>query len=222
MMELRRLPMVGSTRHDLPAKWYEDVSMSRFETQVHVIDSEPLGISQWMTEQGLPNAVLNFGAPRTPGGAYLQGRTAQEEDLCCRMPQLYESLIVHPRLYKRPEGLGDTTALWSESMVVVRDPNYDRLREFGEPVNVITAAMPNLRSADQEVIRTVKGWKRSVRQRVRTVLWTARENPIENLILGAWGCGAFRNPGGWVARVFATELASREWKIGRASCRERV
>ena len=44
------------------------------------------------------------------------------------------------------------------------------------------------------------------------MLWAACQSRIENLVLGAWGAGAFRNPGGWVARVFATELASAEWR----------
>ena len=72
--------------------------------------------------------------------------------------------------------------------------------------------MPKIKRRDQPLIRNRQAWEQAVRCRVRTVLYTAWRNGYRNLVLGAWGAGAFRNPGGWVARIFATELASREWR----------
>ena len=119
-----------------------------------MIESEPIVMSQYLTDHGSPNAILSFGAPHRPGGAYVVGQTAQEEDLCCRIPQLYLSLTPHQELYSRVEGLGDTTALLSEDLVVTRDREYAPIEDVGASVNVITAAMPNIRGRDQPQIRS--------------------------------------------------------------------
>jgi uncharacterized protein (TIGR02452 family) len=208
----KRLPTREARVVELPRDWLETVGSLTLSTQVHVIEAEPLSISQHLTRRELENAVLSFGAPRRPGGSYESGRTAQEEDLCCRMPQLYPSLRGHPTIYGRAEGLGDTTALLTRNLSVARDVDHALVSDEGPLVNVITAAMPDLKGSDGPRIVDVQTWEAKVRKRVRTVLWAAYQSGIENLVLGAWGAGAFRNPGGWVARVFATELASMEWR----------
>ena len=42
--------------------------------------------------------------------------------------------------------------------------------------------------------------------RIEGILLTAIENEAENIVLGAFGCGAFRNPPYLVARAFKEEL----------------
>merc|ERR1711948_92675 len=55
-------------------------------------------------------------------------------------------------------------------------------------------------------------WKASVTLRMRAVLHTARESGLPNLVLGAWGCGAFGNPPGKVAALFREQLSSDEFR----------
>jgi uncharacterized protein (TIGR02452 family) len=48
--------------------------------------------------------------------------------------------------------------------------------------------------------------------RVDTVLYAAVKSQRPNLVLGAWGCGAFGNPAAPVAAIFRDRLSSEEFR----------
>ena len=66
-------------------------------------------------------------------------------------------------------------------------------KEIIEPwnVDIITAAFPNLRhikkTIDEEILSTV------YERRIETVFQVAIKEKVDCLILGAWGCGVFKN-----------------------------
>ena len=82
-------------------------------------------------------------------------------------------------------------------------------------VNVISAAMPNL--ADPQVSAIYGGdcssalWRQTVTLSIRAVLAVAVEEEVDVLILGAFGCGAFRNDARTVASIFKRLLMSFEF-----------
>jgi uncharacterized protein (TIGR02452 family) len=89
----------------------------------------------------------------------------------------------------------------------------DRLELVEEPYlcSVITAPAPNA----GEAVR--KGEPRAaisaaLRQRAGMVLAVAEDAGERTLVLGAWGCGVFRNDPVEVAEVFATWLASDRFR----------
>ena len=55
-------------------------------------------------------------------------------------------------------------------------------------------------------------WAEDVSERIRTVLHAAKSTKHANLVLGAWGCGAFGNPTAPVAALFKKHLASEEFR----------
>eukprot|EP00811_Abedinium_folium_P008379 NODE_17744_length_927_cov_7.697500.p2 GENE.NODE_17744_length_927_cov_7.697500~~NODE_17744_length_927_cov_7.697500.p2 ORF type:complete len:178 (+),score=39.34 NODE_17744_length_927_cov_7.697500:394-927(+) len=61
-------------------------------------------------------------------------------------------------------------------------------------------------------------WAETVTQRIGAVLCAARVSGHANLVLGAFGCGAFGNPAAPVAAIFREQLASPEFR----GCFERV
>jgi uncharacterized protein (TIGR02452 family) len=75
-------------------------------------------------------------------------------------------------------------------------------------VNIITCAAPELRYGpmpnDYETIIT---------RRIKRILDVAAMERTEVLILGAWGCGAFKNPTEIVARVFFSLLKNYNFEI---------
>ena len=155
-------------------------------------------------------AALNFANAAHPGGGYLHGARAQEEDLCRLIPTLFNSL----KRLRYP--LKETGAHFSQGWLSRTAGTYTL---DGRPLlaNVISAAMPNLGSAAGQRMGSrmragTPDWEATVRQRIRAVLHAAREERCDTLILGAFGCGAFGNPPGLVAPLFAEQLASDEFR----------
>ncbi|GIQ82205.1 hypothetical protein KIPB_003299 [Kipferlia bialata] len=142
------------------------------------------------------------------GGRYVSGGRAQEEDLCRLLPQLYPSLKASGA-YPIPPG----TALLTRGCKAVRVPGtYTPCQSLGT-CTIITAAMP-CGIADR---RPKGGWLGSewadiVALRIRSVLNAARESGHPNIVLGAFGCGAFGNPAGPVAALFKQQLTSPEFR----------
>lgn len=153
--------------------------------------------------------VLNFASATNPGGGVVWGSSAQEESLC-RCSTLYpvlnqKSLLMNYYDFhrSRQNPLYTDRCIYTPSVKVIKsDTDYperlDSNRFFD--VDVITCAAPNLRHA--EPISDAE-LERLHLQRGRRILDVAVENKIDCLVLGAFGCGAFRNNPQVVAKVYA-------------------
>ena len=69
-------------------------------------------------------------------------------------------------------------------------------------VDVITSAAPELRHGN----RCPADYEVQITSRIKKIFDVAASQDVDVLILGAWGCGAFKNPADVVARVFLTLL----------------
>ena len=150
-------------------------------------------------------AALNFANANHIGGGYTSGACAQEEDLCRLMPMLHTQLSSKREFYP----LREDAALFTRTALCRMAGTYQLTAPL--PVNIITSAMPNMGSP--EVVKALKGlrYEESVRTRMRAVLNAAVHFGVEVLILGAFGCGAFRNNSRTVARLFQEVLSSSEF-----------
>jgi uncharacterized protein (TIGR02452 family) len=72
--------------------------------------------------------------------------------------------------------------------------------------SVITAPAPNAGAVMQNEPQNVGDVEPALRRRAKLVLRVAQAHGIESLVLGAWGCGVFRNDPKLVAGVFAELL----------------
>ncbi|MFJ3216891.1 TIGR02452 family protein [Kitasatospora sp. NPDC086801] len=154
-----------------------------------------------------PVGVLNFASARNPGGGYLRGARAQEEDLC-RSALLYTCLLEAPDYYEAHRASTDLRyshrVIVSPDVPVIRGRGGDLLaRPY--PVTFLTSPAPNAgqlerRSADVDVRGVLA--ERAVR-----VLAAAARHEVRTLVLGAWGCGVFRNDPAQVAEAFEGALA---------------
>ncbi len=155
--------------------------------------------------------VLNFASATNPGGGVAWGSTAQEECLC-RCSTLYANLT-EKKLWKpfyeahraqNNQLYNDDCIYTPDVMVFKSDTREPELlpQEDWWTVNVITCAAPNLRPDRFGNIR-VRISKDELFQlhvkRMRRILNIACEKGNDVVILGAYGCGAFRNPPGVVA-----------------------
>ncbi|MEH0515884.1 TIGR02452 family protein [Streptomyces sp. B21-106] len=155
-------------------------------------------------------AVLNFASARNPGGGFLNGAQAQEEALC-RASALYTCLLEargfydHHRAHRDP--FYTDRVIHSPAVPVFRD-DRGRLLDAPYTVGFLTAAAPNagvvLRTAPQRAGEL----PRALSARAERVLETAAAHGYRRLVLGAWGCGVFRNDPAQVAEAFRALLAA--------------
>lgn len=151
--------------------------------------------------------VMNFANAHSPGGGFLLGANAQEEALC-RCSTLFESLSGSAASEMYMHNNTKLSAVESDYMLlsdvcVFRDHHCELLRE-PFTAGVITVPAPNRMGA--AMFTSSKKIAETMTRRIRIMLMIARENNYKNLVLGAWGCGAFRNKPENVAEYFRTVL----------------
>ncbi|MER6167687.1 TIGR02452 family protein [Streptomyces violaceorubidus] len=153
-------------------------------------------------------AVLNFASARNPGGGYLNGAQAQEEALC-RASALYTCLLRAREFYDHHRAHRDPfytdRVVHSPGVPVFRD---DRGRLLDEPFTAgfLTCAAPNAGVALRTAPERAAGLPAALTARAERVLETAVAHGHRRLVLGAWGCGVFRNDPAQVAGAFRTLL----------------
>lgn len=157
---------------------------------------------------GAPVAVLNFASARNPGGGYLNGAQAQEEALC-RASALYTCLLTARAFYDHHRADRDPfysdRVIHSPGVPVFRD---DRGRLLAEPFRAgfLTAAAPNAGVIRRTAPERAAGLPGALAVRAERVLETAAAHGYRRLVLGAWGCGVFRNDPAQVAGAFRAAL----------------
>ncbi|MEV6004589.1 TIGR02452 family protein [Streptomyces griseomycini] len=154
-------------------------------------------------------AVLNFASARNPGGGYLNGAQAQEEALC-RASALYTCLLRaqvpyydHHRAHRDP--FYTDRVVHSPAVPVFRD---DRGRLLDEPFTAgfLTSPAPNAGVVLRTAPERAGELPRALAVRAERVLETAVAHGYRRLVLGAWGCGVFRNDPARVAAAFRSLL----------------
>jgi uncharacterized protein (TIGR02452 family) len=158
--------------------------------------------------------VLNFASAKNPGGGFLGGASAQEESLA-RSSSLYASLTKNETMYKYNRGR--STYLYSDYMIYSPEVVFwmnDEGKLLKKPViaDVLTAPAPNKGAIIQNHCPDqIKELEFTFRRRIEKMLRLAASQEVECLILGAWGCGVFRNEPVEVATYFH-ELLTGEYQ----------
>jgi uncharacterized protein (TIGR02452 family) len=171
------------------------------------------GIARVLADGNGPVAALNFASAKNPGGGFLNGSQAQEESLA-RSSALYASLLRAGAFYERhrasPSLLYSDAMIWSPGCPVFRD---DEGRLLGEPrlASFITTAAPNAGAAAATRPGEVSLIPAVFRRRSEFLLALAASRGYRRLVLGAWGCGVFRNDPAVVAAAFRGHLRQGGW-----------
>ena len=163
-------------------------------------------------------AVLNMANAHVPGGAYVEGAPAQEENMYRRTdchffigPPDYDP--AHDRYQPHMTALleaaeGRVYLDVARPRVCLRGPEDRHRPDLGYPWLAdaeifpffeLRAAAPDLR--DGSAYDPVE-----MRRRIRAQLTTLQEAGLRHVVLSAFGCGAFRNPAHEVASAYAAVL----------------
>ncbi|MFI7356288.1 TIGR02452 family protein [Streptomyces avidinii] len=156
-------------------------------------------------------AVLNFASARNPGGGYVRGAKAQEEALC-RASALYETLLEAPEYYEVHRAERSTfytdRVIHSPGVPVFRD-DRGGLLEAPFRVGFLTSPAPNAGTIRRQEPERAAEIPEALARRAELVLEVAAAHGYRRLVLGAWGCGVFRNDPEQVAEAFRGLLAGR-------------
>ncbi|MFI9045790.1 TIGR02452 family protein [Streptomyces sp. NPDC053427] len=157
---------------------------------------------------GGPLAVLNFASARNPGGGYLNGAQAQEEALC-RGSALYVCVREAPDFYAahraEPSPFYSDRVILSPGVPVFRD-DRGTLLEVPYQAGFLTSAAPNAGVIARQRPAEAGRVAGALTARAERVLEVAAAGGHRQLVLGAWGCGVFRNEPAQVAGAFAAHL----------------
>ena len=154
--------------------------------------------------------VLNLANAFRPGGGVRSGARAQEESLCRRSTLLasLESTGASP-YYRYNKEWADY--LGSDGIIVTPDVEVFRasdgtLLKDSFAVSVMTCAAPELRGAGADTDQNSEEYRTMMRRRIDGILMTAAALGYRHLVLGAFGCGAFRNDAAVVSDLFRQAL----------------
>lgn len=165
--------------------------------------------------------ILNFASATTVGGGVKQGANAQEESIC-RLSTLYPCLHTTKVIigyYERNQSaenkLYKNICVYTPDVTVFRadDKKMEILpKEKWFHTDVITCAAPNLRNEkfnrfNPDDIKepgsfTEEEYLSALRNRISLIITTALKYKVTHIVLGAFGCGAFKNDPNVVASTF--------------------
>ena len=158
--------------------------------------------------------VLNFANPIHPGGGVRRGAMAQEEDLCRRSSLLLSLENSAARDYyefnsKSDRFLSSDAMILTPKVEIVKDEDYTPLPET-ITISVITCAAPIFDKDYVDKNIGIKQYYNLFYKRIQSMLRVSAYCGYQNLILGAWGCGAFGNDAKIVSDLFLQALEEKD------------
>lgn len=135
-------------------------------------------------------AVLNFASYKEAGGLFLKGSTAQEEALChesflFNVLRNFENSYYAVNCKQLNRGLYKNTALYSPNIIFFRG-------EKSTPCDVITCAAPNRNVSIKYTNVLLTENNKVLYNRIEYIKDIALNQHVDTLILGAYGCGVFK------------------------------
>lgn len=187
--------------------------------EVNNIDCLYAGVQ--LKEQGYNPAVLNMASRRNPGGGVTTGAGAQEETLF-RRTNLFRSLYQFAP-YAEQYGIRclqhqypldrNFGGIYTPDAIYFRESEQKGYALLEKPVSLsfITVAgmnRPDLTTGGMIANHHVE----PIKNKIRTIFRIGLVHGHDSLVLGALGCGAFRNPPRHVARLFHEVMDEPEFK----------
>ncbi len=203
-------------------RWRSESHVLELRLRVQVFPGDWGEVARSLTRtHGTCFAVLNMANAYVPGGAYMEGAVAQEENLFRRTDchfriggDEYDSVLdrYQPEMTRLLSAQNGRVYLDVQHPRVCIRGAEDRSRaDLGYSWLPEDEVFPffELRATAQDLRDGSDFDPDDTRRRVLAQLHTLREHGIRHVVLGAFGCGAFRNPADRVARVYREEITKR-------------
>lgn len=189
----------------------KQIKENQNQIQIEINNETTLNAANRLVNQeGFENVLcLNFASAKNPGGGFLNGSQAQEESLA-RATGLYPCISQMTEMYEKNRYHSSCLYLddmiYSPEVPVIRDDD-DKLLDKPFLVSILTVPAVNAgavrKNGKKQEINKIEN---TMLQRTEKLLSIAAINDYKVLILGAWGCGVFKNNPEDVARYFHYHL----------------
>lgn len=198
-------------------KFISDNREDKYSAEIEVRENTSFNAAKQYSQFGKV-AVLNFANPHFPGGGVKNGAMAQEECLCrssnlylcLNAKNVYEDYYLYNRNIKN-RFFSDRLIYTKNITVFKDDSDVPKLMPQSEwfNVDVITCAAPYI--ANRKYTNKT-AFKELFKSRIKNIFESAIDNDVDVLVLGAFGCGAFKNPPAVVAKAFHEVIEEYNYK----------
>ena len=191
------------------------------KTIVKIENIDCLLAAEKLLNDGYHPAVLNMASRQNPGGGVQTGAGAQEENLF-RRSNLFQSLFQFVP-YAEKYGVRKSRfqypldrnygGIYTPDATVFRGTEQMGYPLLEKPFQMSFIAVaginrPTLASPERIAPELVE----PVKNKMRTIFRIGLLHHHDSLVLGAFGCGAFRNPPAHIARLFHEVMEEEEFK----------
>lgn len=188
----------------------QEVEKGAFTTCYEVTNETTLDAVRRLAADGADNILcLNFASAKNPGGGFLGGAIAQEECIA-RASGLYPCLLKAPAYYSfhrnQKSCLYSDHMIYSPAVPVFKDEDGVLLEEVVTTA-IITSPAVNAGVVTEREKDQVEQIIPVMRIRIAKLLALCADRGHETLVLGAWGCGVFRNNPENIASLFHEALS---------------
>ena len=179
------------------------------KTHINIQNTTTMAAAQALVDWQTRLGCLNFASAKNPGGGFLGGAQAQEESLA-RASTLYPTQMKYfSEMYEYNRK--QKTYLYSDYMIFSPDvfffkDDQDTLLEHPYQMDVLTSPAVNIGAMKQNRPQELTQAREVMMARLDKILSVFVIQGVENLVLGAWGCGVFQNDPEDVAGYFAHYL----------------
>jgi uncharacterized protein (TIGR02452 family) len=189
------------------------------------LNSDCLDVARRLIEPDFIPAVLNMANRRNPGGGVHTGAGAQEESLFRRSSLLWSlyqfapyaheyGVATHPtQAYPIPRESG---GIYTPPAAVFRSSEATGYSFLGDPFQAAFVTVPAINDPEtferDGQLWLTEAMALATLVKIRAILRIAAHHGHADLVLGAFGCGAFRNPPHHVARLFRDALGEAEFR----------
>lgn len=191
------------------------------ESLVDVIKRDCIDATKELVTNGFNPVMLNMASRRCPGGGVLNGARAQEETLFRRSNlcvSLYQFDEYHANLLGVPLGKGrypmeyGTAGIYSGRVMFFRKDVQEDYALMDEPFECAVVSAAAISHPDLTLDGRLVDWAaRATTDKIRNVLRIGLAHGHDSIVLGAWGCGAFKNPPSHIAALFKSVIGEEEF-----------
>lgn len=170
-------------------------------TIVTITNEDTLIAGRRLQESGSNPMMLNFANDRHPGGGVESGAAAQEESLF-RRTNLHLTLL--PTMYP----IRDNEGIYTPAATIFRGSENSECKLLEKPWTGAFSTVPGIYHPNVTTDNKLDARDAArLDKKIRIILQMGAQHGHDVLVLGALGCGAWRNPPAHVAEIFRTVIS---------------